>query len=132
MSVAPATSRQPSMNLHTANASEQTHGVDAQAGDARLRFAITNRRLIQFRYDGNLRLAEPHDYGTIGGEKQLLIYQISGESRSVKIPDWRLVRVAAMKRARVLDKEFAGGRTIPSGNHKKWDQLIARVKGRAV
>jgi hypothetical protein len=59
--------------------------------------------------------------------KQLLIYQIGGESRSGKIPDWRLMRVAAMKRVRILNKEFAGGRAIPSGKHKKWDQLIARV-----
>jgi hypothetical protein len=92
-----------------------------------LRTAIASKRIIQFDYDNYPRIAEPHDYGTIGGEKQLLIYQIGGESRSGKIPNWRMVRVAAMKRVRMLSKAFAGGRAIPSGRHKRWDQLFARV-----
>jgi hypothetical protein len=105
----------------------KSHRRHASSIDQLLRTAIASKRLIQFDYDDYLRIAEPHDYGTIGGMKQLLIYQIGGESRSGKIPDWRLMRVAAMKRVRILNKEFAGGRAIPSGKHKKWDQLIARV-----
>jgi hypothetical protein len=96
--------------------------------DQLLRTAIVSKRLIQFDYDDYPRIAEPHDYGEIGGDKQLLIYQIAGKSRSGRLPDWRLVRVAAMKRVRILSKAFPGGRSIPSGKHKKWDQLIARVE----
>jgi hypothetical protein len=97
--------------------------------DQVVREAIAAKRLIQFEYEGYLRIAEPHDYGVIGGEHQLLVYQIGGQSRSGTIPNWRLVRVTAMKEVRMLSKEFAGGRSIPSGRHKKWDQLIARVQG---
>jgi hypothetical protein len=92
-----------------------------------LREAIASKRLIQFDYEDYPRIAEPHDYGVISGEKQLLVYQIGGESRSGNLPDWRLVRVAAMKRVRILSKTFPGGRSIPSGKHKKWDLLLARV-----
>lgn len=104
-------------------------GRHAPSIDQLLHRAIASKRLIQFDYENYLRIAEPHDYGAIGGERQLLVYQIGGESRSGKIPDWRLMRVSAMKRVRILNKEFAGGRSIPSGKHKKWDQLIARVEG---
>ncbi|HEV8394263.1 MAG TPA: hypothetical protein VGQ37_08310 [Vicinamibacterales bacterium] len=31
--------------------------------DRQLRFAIAHKRLIEVRYDGRLRVAEPHDYG---------------------------------------------------------------------
>lgn len=104
-------------------------GRHAPSIDQLLHRAIASKRLIQFDYENYLRIAEPHDYGAIGGERQLLVYQIGGESRSGKIPDWRLMRVSAMKWVRILNKEFAGGRSIPSGKHKKWDQLIARVEG---
>jgi hypothetical protein len=106
------------------------HGRPTASIDQLLRTAITSKRLIQFDYEDYLRIAEPHDYGEIGGEKQLLIYQIGGESRSGRIPDWRLMRIASMKHLRILNKTFAGGRAIPSGKHKKWDELIVRVKGR--
>ena len=107
--------------------SRRTHRRPASSIDQLLRTAIADRRLIQFEYEDYLRIAEPHDYGTIGGNRQLLMYQIGGKSPSGRIPDWRLVSVAAMKRLRMLSKEFAGGRSIPSGQHKKWDELFVRV-----
>lgn len=107
---------------------EKTRGRRTASIDQLLRTAIASKRLIQFDYEDYPRVAEPHDYGVISGEKQLLVYQIGGESRSGKLPDWRLVRVAAMKRVRILSKTFPGGRSIPSGKHKKWDQVLARVE----
>ena len=41
--------------------------------------AIDNKRLIEFEYQGRLRIAEPHDYGIINNTKKLLIYQVRGE-----------------------------------------------------
>lgn len=89
--------------------------------------AIERRRLIRFEYHELPRVAEPHDYGIINGVEQLLVYQVGGESRSKKLPDWRLVRVAEIKQLRILDKRFPGGRPVPSGKHKKWDPIFARV-----
>lgn len=89
--------------------------------------AIERRRLIRFTYHALPRVTEPHDYGVIHGVEQLLVYQVGGESRSKKLPDWRLIRIAEIKHLRILNREFPGGRLVPSGKHKKWDQLFARV-----
>jgi len=92
-----------------------------------LRSAIRARRLIAFTYHDLPRIAEPHDYGVLNGIEHLLVYQVAGESRSRKLPDWRLIRVAEMKRLKLLDRTFPGGRPVPSGKHKHWDHLFLRV-----
>jgi hypothetical protein len=92
-----------------------------------LGFAIKNKRLIQFEYQDYHRIAEPHDYGILNGIEQVLVYQLRGESKSKRLPDWRFIRVAGMKRLKVLEETFPGGRAVPSGQHKKWDQLFIRV-----
>jgi hypothetical protein len=78
---------------------------------------------MAFTYQGLHRVAEPHDYGVLNGIEQLLVYQV-GESRSKKLPDWRLIRVAEMRQPSVLDRRFPGGRLVPSGRHKKWDRSM--------
>src|ERR687891_1509725 len=93
----------------------------------RLCFAIKSKRLIQFKYQNCDRTAEPHDYGILKGVEQVLVYQLFGESKSKRLPDWRFIRVAGMKLLRVLEETFPGGRTVPSGKHKKWDHLFIRV-----
>jgi hypothetical protein len=101
--------------------------------DAALRRAITGKRLVRFRFHGCVRVAEPHDYGVRNGAVQLLIYQVGGESRSGKLPDWRWIAVAQIAALEVLDETFPGGRDAPSGGHAKWDELYLRVapRGRA-
>src|SRR5687768_10989121 len=86
--------------------------------------AIEKKCLIEFEYQALNRIAEPHDYGMINGIEQLLVYQVGGESRSSKLPDWRLIRVAEIRQLRILDERFPGGRSVSSGKHKKWDQLF--------
>jgi hypothetical protein len=90
-------------------------------------FAIQNKRLIEFEYQGKPRTAEPHDYGIIDGVRKLLVYQLRGESKSGRLPDWRLVEIPDIKKLRVSDEQFRGGRSVPSGRHKKWDELFIRV-----
>ena len=90
-------------------------------------FAIDNKRLVEFDYQGLPRVAEPHDYGITDGTRKLLVYQVRGDSRSGGIPDWRLVEVHGINRLRVLDVKFRGGRSVPSGKHKEWDELFRRV-----
>jgi hypothetical protein len=89
--------------------------------------AIEKKRLVEFGYQDLPRVAEPHDYGMINGIEQLLVYQIRGESRSSTLPDWRLICVAEIRQLRILDERFPGGRSVPSGKHKKWDQFFIRV-----
>ncbi len=95
--------------------------------DRLLRSAIRDKRLIEFEYQHLNRVAEPHDYGIQNGIKKLLVYQVRGDSKSSRLPDWRLVTVDSMECVRILDETFQGGRTRTVGEHKKWDQVFARV-----
>jgi hypothetical protein len=97
--------------------------------DQPLRTAISQRRQIRFWYGGQERIAEPHDYGVQNGTVRLLAYQVGGQSKSGRLPAWRLIDVLRMTRLEVLDRTFAGNRPTPTGNHHKWDQLWMRVSG---
>ena len=106
---------------------EMTQKIQETSIHQQVRSAIKTKRLIEFTYQELRRVAEPHDYGMLNGVEQLLVYQVAGQSRSMKLPDWRLIRVTEFKQLRILDKPFPGGRSVPSGKHKKWDQLFIRV-----
>ena len=99
--------------------------------DGLLRTAITERRLVTF-YDRRSRKAEPHDYGIKKSKLQLLCFQIEGESRSGKLPDWRLLEVPRISELEVLNERFPDFREVPSEQHKEWDILFATVSPRAV
>lgn len=94
-----------------------------------LRTAIQEKRLIRFRYQNKERIAEPHDYGIQKRVVRLLAYQVSGES-SGKLPNWRRIDVEKMPDLQMLERKFAGGRSIPSGKHQAWDPLFLRVEPR--
>jgi hypothetical protein len=94
--------------------------------DQVLRSAIANKWLFRFRYKGNERIVEPHDYGIQNGIVRLLCWQVGGRSGS-RIPGWRLVDVAEMQAFEMLDKHFGGNREVPSGKHHRWDEVFIRV-----
>lgn len=95
--------------------------------DRDLRFAIAHKRLLQLTYKGQVRVAEPHDYGRHKGVVRLLAYQIEGAS-TARGPAWRDFEVAKIERWSVLDRTFAGSRGASHHNHKSWDELFARVE----
>ena len=97
------------------------------ATDTLLRFAIHERRLIQFRYQGALRIVEPHDYGVSRDRIRLLAFQVRGQSKG-PLPAWRLFDVGDVERLVVLDERFRGSRGRPGQAHKQWDQLFCRVE----
>jgi hypothetical protein len=98
--------------------------------DAKVRFAIANRRLMQFHYGGSLRVVEPHDYGIIGNVPRLLVYQLSkvGSAGSQAI-GWRLLDLPKIDKCVVLADPFSGTREDPNQEHYAWDVLYARVDG---
>ena len=100
-------------------------GVDQEL-DQMLRKAIGNKQLVRFRYKGNERIVEPHDYGIQNGIVRLFCWQVGGQSGS-RIPGWRLVDVDGMQDCEMLDKHFAGNRDVPTGTHHKWDEVFIRV-----
>jgi predicted DNA-binding transcriptional regulator YafY len=95
--------------------------------DELLRAAITQRRLVQLRYDDRPRILEPHDYGVQSGVIRLLAYQVGGSS-SGKLPNWRWLDVDRISDLQILSRTFRGGRSVPTGKHHEWDQLFIRVK----
>lgn len=91
-----------------------------------LQSAIVNKQLLRFRYKGNERIVEPHDYGIQNGIIRLLSWQVGGRSGS-RIPGWRLVEVDGMQDCEILDQHFGGNRDVPSGKHHGWDEVFIRV-----
>ena len=95
--------------------------------DTLIRQAIAEKKLMEFRYQGYARIAEPQIYGRKGGVRQLLVYQLRGESRSGRLPGWRRVDLPGISGLRILDETFAGRRDNPSGEHSPWDETFAIV-----
>ena len=94
--------------------------------DQRLRFAIANKRLVQCIYKTKLRVAEPHDYGIQGGVAKILVYQVGGES-TAPLPGWRFFEISLIEQLVVRPETFPGSRGQSHRDHKKWDELFARV-----
>jgi hypothetical protein len=88
--------------------------------------AIRNKQLIRFRYKGNERIVEPHDYGVQSGIVRLFCWQVGGRS-SGHIPGWRMIDVDGMQNCEMLDRYFPGNREIATGKHHRWDEIVIRV-----
>ena len=95
--------------------------------DELIRKAISQKRLLRFSYGGRVRVAEPHVYGTISGRKQLLTYQIAGESSSGDLPNWRRVELDGMRDLQILEDRFSGPRPTGLGEHSQFDVILAVV-----
>jgi hypothetical protein len=93
--------------------------------------AIAERQVIRFVLHGHRRIAEPHDYGLIGGSHRLFFYQVGGQSRSGRPVGWRWADLAAISDLEVLARGFPGPRETHTGQHVKWDRLIATVSPRS-
>ena len=94
--------------------------------DQRLRLAIAAKRLVQFIYETKRRVAEPHDYGILGGVTKILVFQVRGESRT-PLPGWRLLETSKVEELVVLEEAFPGSRGQSHRLHNEWDELFARV-----
>jgi hypothetical protein len=96
---------------------------------ARIRFAIANRRLVEVRYGGTTRVAEPHDYGIQNGRERLLVFQLRGAARPGHTPiGWRLLEMSKIEALTVLDAPFEGSRGQSHSAHYEWEVIYARVK----
>jgi len=104
--------------------------VPSHQNDEPLRLAIASKRVIQFRYNGSPRVAEPHDYGVQKGIVKLLAYQLRGPVRAPgkDVTGWRLFHVSRIEECVVLEETFAGSRGQYHLNHLTWDVVYARVE----
>lgn len=90
--------------------------------------AIKAKKVLSFTYDSFPRVVEPHVYGIQDGIAEFLGYQIRGSSSSGGLPNWRRFKLHLIQNLRLLDEEFPGRRSFPSGKHSRWDQRIAVVE----
>ena len=128
----PVSLRFPSHSLETLFPRLYAPALEADSSglfDEELRFAIEHRRLLQLRYHGRSRVAEPHDYGVHKGIERLLVFQLRAPvdlpGKSVK--GWRLLDVSQIEDCVVLDEEFPGSRGETHRNHLQWEILYGRV-----
>ena len=110
---------------HGSGSTSARREVERPALDLLVRMAIGHRRLVELVYEDRRKLIEPHDYGERAGEARLLVYQLSGESRTSSSSGWRELRLARISDFKIRDDTFAGGR--PADRHMAWDRLYARV-----
>jgi hypothetical protein len=96
--------------------------------DSQLRFAIANKRLIRFTYDGAVRVAEPHDYGLRDGATKVLAFQREKAGRKNRdVLGWRWLDTSKIHDCIVLEASFSGTREAAAQHHHHWDVLYARV-----
>jgi hypothetical protein len=96
---------------------------------AKIRFAIAHKRLIGFAYGGRLRIAEPHDFGAMGGTSKVLVYQLHADGATgTAAQGWRLLEVGKIGVCKVLAETFPGSRGDSHDRHMQWDAVFARVE----
>ncbi len=72
-----------------------------------LRQALTERRVVQFKYHGYSRRVEPHALGRVTeGKLALLGWQVSGGSASEPPPGWRTFVLADIKSLKLMRPAF--------------------------
>lgn len=98
------------------------HNADV---DNMLRNAIARKNIIKFTYQGRQRIAEPHVYGVHSGRKQLLVYQIGGDSTTGDLPNWRRFNVDEISSIQIASQSFNVRQSLLSGKHSVFDEILA-------
>ena len=97
--------------------------------DARIRRAIAQKQLIQVGYNGRVRIAEPHDYGSLKGADRLLVYQLQSMGELTRDSrGWRLLEISKIESLTLVDTTFDGSRGQAQQGHHAWDVLYVRVQ----
>ncbi|MBD2442334.1 MULTISPECIES: hypothetical protein [Aphanizomenonaceae] len=86
--------------------------------------AMNQKRLIEFYYQELHRIAEPHIIGLKNELLQVLVYQIRGESNSMKLPDWRRMNLDDMSCVQIIDETFFNKVLSSSDSHSSWDEIL--------
>ena len=73
-----------------------------------IRKAIRERKKLQFLYDGNLRIVNPHVYGQSSKNKVILLgIQTGGYTSRGALPDWRMFETVKIQNMQLLDEVFS-------------------------
>ena len=91
---------------------------------AMVKKAIENKMLLDFEYEGQHRIGEPHVLGTSHDKVQVLVWQTEGRTTSNDddLPNWRRFNITDMEKLKVLDESFSAR---DMGKGAPFDKLIA-------
>lgn len=89
--------------------------------------AIASQNVIEFYYEGELRIVEPHCYGiTAAGNEGLRAYQIRGYSSSGKL-GWKMYNLAKVEDVNITDDKFDGPRSGYQRGDKGMSSIHAEI-----
>lgn len=89
--------------------------------------AINSQNVIEFDYDGELRVVEPHCLGiTTAGNLTLRAYQVDGYSSSGKL-GWKLYNLDKADDLKVLDDVFEESRSGYNANDSAMTEIICAL-----
>ena len=107
---------------------QPTHGGFVMSVYDDLTFAIDNRRVVKFTYDGHHRVVEPFLLGvTTAGKPALRGYQTAGTSNSGTVPAWHLFSLSKISAIEVTQSCFEGVRPFYNPADKAMLRIDAHV-----
>tara|TARA_B100001989_G_C24533739_1_gene463129 strand:- start:513 stop:881 length:369 start_codon:yes stop_codon:yes gene_type:complete len=94
-----------------------------------IRDAIDGRKKLEFFYDGYLRKdVEPHLLGLSSKSNILLrCWQDAGQSRSGKVPEWKLFNLRKINSLRENGRIFSQARPEYNPNDRHMKRIYARI-----
>lgn len=85
--------------------------------------AIQNQILIEFNYDGGIRIVEPHCFGiTSKGNFGLRAFQVDGYSSTGKM-GWKLFDMSKAKSLNLIEKKFIN----PRQGYRRGDSAMQSI-----
>jgi hypothetical protein len=91
--------------------------------DAMIGFAIENKRLLSFTYDGYYRIVEPHCFGlTTKNHPAIRAFQVEGQSSTGRL-DWKIYELSKIENLQLLEQSFM----VPRSGYKKGDKSMSQI-----
>lgn len=91
--------------------------------------AIQNKKILEFRYDGQDRIVEPYILGLFRGAAggTLMAFQIGGGSNSGGIPDWRNFDLKKIFKLAVTKRTFLDPQPSYNPDDKRFLKIFAQI-----
>lgn len=91
--------------------------------------AIRERLLIEFIYDGQIRIVEPYILGVHKdtSSKVMLAYQVGGHLENENAPLWKLYKVEKMGKMKHTENTFSTLRKGYKADDKRFARIICNV-----
>lgn len=90
--------------------------------------AIENRKILEFYYDENHRIVEPHTVGiSKTGKEMLSAFQTEGGSNRGSVPCWGQFSLSKIENLQVLDESFSGTRPGYTRDDSRMDEIFAEL-----